>query len=85
MTESPAYNGMLHTKGGEDGLTPSQGQQHRWLSQYLGVHLAGYQDKVYPVLPQLTTEAVQLELIDPVHCFGILPVILDEVDVIRCS
>lgn len=31
---------------------------------------------------QLTTEAIQLELIDPVDCFGILPVVLDEVDVV---
>lgn len=76
---------MLHTEGGEDELKPFQGQQHRWLFQYLGFHLAGFQEGQYPLLAQLTTKAIQFELVDSVNSFRILPVILNEVDVIGCS
>ena len=31
-----------------------------------------------------TSQAVELELIDTIHCFRILPIILDQIDVI-CS
>lgn len=82
MTEIRACCDMLHTEGELGGWRGSPMEQRQSPFQHLGSNERRH-GRIRILVLQLTTKAVQFKLIDTGQRLGILPIVLNKVDVVE--
>lgn len=82
MTEIRACCDMLHTAGELGGWRGSPMEQRQSPFQHLGSNERRH-GRIRILVLQLTTKAVQFKLIDTGQRLGILPIVLNKVDVVE--